>query len=63
MRDGKDEFIRKVKQYQPLIACFNGKGLCQNANTTEQGNNKQQYNNNNNKTHTKTRKCSDFKIT
>lgn len=27
MRDGKDELIRKVKQYKPLIVCFNGKGL------------------------------------
>jgi len=25
MRDGKDELIRKVEQYKPLIVCFNGK--------------------------------------
>ncbi|KAL9959903.1 hypothetical protein ACROYT_G033278 [Oculina patagonica] len=25
MRDGKDEFIRKVVHYKPLIVCFNGK--------------------------------------
>lgn len=35
MRDGKDELIRKVEQYKPLIVCFNGKGLCYNTGNTK----------------------------